>query len=435
VPEDATVTVVQRSGATSEALAVRVTSGPDTGHTATLRADRPLSIGTSPDNLLRLSDPTVSRYHLEVQPAPGGAAVRDLGSLNGTYLGEVRIESAVLPLGAQLRVGQTMLAIEAAAAGRERRDDVEAPAITGLVAVSPAMRRVADTIAKLAPAMVSVLIEGETGTGKEVVAAAIHALGPRARAPFVVVDCGSLPSTLVASELFGHERGAFTGANRRHVGAFERARGGTLFLDEIGELPVDLQPALLGVLERRRFRRLGGEQDIAADVRVLSATHRDLRASANTGQFRSDLYFRLAVSRIVLPPLRERPEDIPALVAHFVESLTGSATAPGIDDRAIAELAGHAWRGNVRELRNFVENAIALGPMETAEPAAGEAPESSTESPGPYRAARAQALADFERTYLGNLIGSAGGNASEAARRAQMDRAYLLALLKRHGLR
>jgi DNA-binding NtrC family response regulator len=434
VKEDATVTALRGAPGGPLALAVRVASGADSGQTVALRAERAISVGASADNDLHLSDRTVSRYHLELRPAPGGAQVRDLGSLNGTWLGAVRIESAVLPLGSELRIGDTLLAIDSVGAPRTPSDDPALGAIPGMVASSAPMRRVVSTIRKLAPTMVSVLIEGETGTGKEVVASAIHALSPRSEAPFVVVDCGALPPTLIASELFGHERGAFTGANRRHVGAFERAARGTLFLDEVGELPLEVQPALLGVLERRRFRRVGGEQEIASDVRVLSATHRDLRASANSGRFRSDLYFRLAVSRIVIPPLRERPDDIPALVAHFAEQLCGQAEPPGLEQRVVQELSGHHWGGNVRELRNFVENAIALG----LESVSTEQRASASPEPGSvvaYREARSHAVADFERAYLTSLIHACNGNASEAARRAQMDRAYLLILLKRHGLR
>ena len=418
-----------------ESLAVRVLDGPDARQRVALRHDRAVSIGASQDNDLRLSDRTVSRYHLEARPAPGGALVRDLGSLNGTYLGSVRIEAAVLPVGTELRVGDTSLVIETATSLRPAAEEPPVTGLSELVAVSPSMRRVVATIEKLAPTMVSVLIEGETGTGKEVIASSLHALSPRSRGPFVIVDCGSLPPTLIASELFGHERGAFTGANRRHIGAFERAAGGTLFLDEVGELPLDVQPALLGVLERRRFRRVGGETDIPTDVRLLSATHRDLRVSANTGRFRSDLYFRIAVSRIVIPPLRERPDDIPALIAHFAEQICGQAHPPGLDESLVSALAAHHWGGNVRELRNFVENAIALGFDSVSPEGASAAASDLSEAVVPYRAARAQAVSDFERAYLGNLIRAADGNASEAARRAQMDRAYLLSLLKRHGLR
>jgi DNA-binding NtrC family response regulator len=430
--EEATLAAHQASSE-SEELGIRVSAGPDLGTRVALRPDRAISVGVSQDNDLRLTDRTVSRYHLEVRPAPGGALVRDLGSLNGTHLAHARIEVATIPPGIELRVGDTTLVIEPGAASAvSLRPPALDHRIPGLVAVSRPMRRVVSTIEKLGPTMVSVLIEGETGTGKEVIASAIHSHSSRASKPFVIVDCGSLPPTLIASELFGHERGAFTGANRRHAGAFERAAGGTLFLDEIGELPLDVQPTLLGVLERRRFRRVGGEQDIDSDVRVLSATHRDLRASANTGRFRADLYFRLAVSRIVIPPLRERPEDLPALVAHFTEQLTGRAEAAVLDERFLASLSAQHWGGNVRELRNLVENAVALGIEELpVEPASSPA----TVIAGSYREARAQAVNDFERAYLTQLIQSCNGNASEAARRAQMDRAYLLSLLKRHGLR
>ena len=293
------------------------------------------------------------------------------------------------------------------------------------------MQRVLATAEKLARTMVSVLIEGETGTGKEVVAHAIHSRSSRAQGPFVVVDCGALPPNLITSELFGHERGAFTGANSRHLGAFERAAGGTLFLDEVGELPVELQPALLGVLERRRFRRVGGESEIASDFRLLSATHRDLRASANCGRFRSDLYFRIAVSRIVIPPLRERPEDVPALIAHFAEQISGQAHPPGLGPQQVESLAVHHWAGNVRELRNFVENALALGFDQMELPQVARPVQETTA----YRDARASALSQFEKRYLDDLMSAVHNNASEAARRAQMDRGYLLSLLRRHGMR
>jgi DNA-binding NtrC family response regulator len=428
--DDATVTVVQRSDASVETLAVRVVGGDDDGANASVRLDRAISVGSSQDNDLRISDRTVSRYHLELRPAPGGVLVTDLGSLNGTHYAGARIDKAILPLGAELSVGETTLRIESARA-KPVVDDPEPPALPGLIAVSTSMRRIVATIGKLAPTMVSVLIEGETGTGKEVVASAIHAHSPRAIKPFVAVDCGALPPNLIASELFGHERGAFTGANRRHLGAFERATGGTLLLDEIGELPLELQPVLLGVLERRRFRRVGGEQELPVDVRVLSATNRDLRAWANTGRFRSDLYFRLAVSRIVIPPLRERPDDIAPLILHFAEQMCGHARPEGLSDELISSLSAQHWTGNVRELRNFIENAIALG-FESVE--AG-APRPEPSEIVAYRRARAEALAAFEQSYLTELMTAASGNASEASRRAQMDRAYLLSLLRRHGLR
>jgi DNA-binding NtrC family response regulator len=327
----------------------------------------------------------------------------------------------------------------------------ETPEIPGLIAAGPQMREVARSIARLAKSNVTVLLHGETGTGKEVLARAVHELSDRKDQPFEVVDCGSMAPTLIASELFGHERGAFTGAHAERAGAFERAHGGTVFLDEIGELPLDLQPMLLGVLERRRFKRVGGQKERSIDVRVVAATHRDLRNATNLGTFRADLYFRLAVARVIIPPLRERPDDIEALVRHFAEQLTGDPNAQPFDRATLEALEAHPWSGNVRELRNVVESAIAIGSVvlegthvgTTGEGGAppdllSDAPAGDGAQPGfelPYREARSHAINNFERAYLSWLIQACGGNASEAARRARMDRPYLLGLLRKHGLR
>jgi DNA-binding NtrC family response regulator len=296
------------------------------------------------------------------------------------------------------------------------------------------MQDVARAINRLGQSNVSVLVQGETGTGKELVARAIHEAGPHAKGPFVVVDAGALPPTLIASHLFGHERGAFTGADRRQEGAFELAHGGTIFLDEIGELPLSVQPALLGVLERRSFRRIGGKEDIQIDVRLISATHRDLRAEANQGTFRADLYFRLAVARILIPPLRERPEDIEALVEHFAREITGAPGSP-FSEATMAALRTHRWSGNVRELRNVVESALTMGNLSLDGPAAQDVGAPKSDTVKPYRLARSEAVIAFERHYLTHLIEATGGNASAAARAAGMDRPYLLSLLRRHGLR
>jgi DNA-binding NtrC family response regulator len=253
----------------------------------------------------------------------------------------------------------------------------------------------------------------------------------------VTVDCGALSPTLVASELFGHERGAFTGADRQHVGAFERAEGGTLFLDEIGELPGALQATLLGVLERRRFRRLGGRADITVDVRIVSATHRDLRAEVNAGTFRLDLYYRLAVVVMRVPPLRERVDDIPLLVEHFLrESGHDGPVAELFSPAALRSLAEHHWPGNVRELRNLIEATLAMGEApvleRTGQAVAGAAADPTTV---PYKDARAAVLAEFERRYLSALLARAHGNVSLAAREARMDRSHLIDLLRRHQLK
>jgi DNA-binding NtrC family response regulator len=416
-------------------LRVRVDDGPDAGRAASPEDGAGITVGTSPDATLVLSDPTVSRYHVDLRHDPEGVLVADLGSRNGTFAGGLRVERARVPAGTRLRVGATTLVVEDAGAAAAPVDDAP-EAVPDLVGASDAMAEVVRLVRRLARVGSSVLIEGETGVGKEVVARAIHDVGPRRRAPFVVVDCGSMPTTLIASQLFGHDKGAFTGATEDRTGAFERAAGGTVLLDEIGELPLDVQPALLGVLERRRFVRVGGTREIDVDVRVLAATNRDLRAEVNAASFRADLYYRLAVTRIVIPPLRDRPDDVEPLVAHFAEALTGEPGAGPLAG-ALDQLRRHRWTGNVRELRNVVESAIVMGEL-SFPGGSGDAPagaEPGAGDPVPYRTARAEALDQFEQAYLGRLIQDCGGNASEAARRARMDRPYLLTLLRRHGLR
>ena len=428
-------------GPTVRRLCLRVHEGPDAGRTFEPSEGRLVSVGAAENNEIVLSDPQVSRYHVELQATAEGIHVRDLGSLNGTSAGAFRIESGFVPAGTRLRLGATIVSVQ----DRdliEPADPEAAPQIAGLVGNSPAIVEVRRMVARLAGSDVSVLIQGETGTGKELVARATHETGPRKDRPFEIVDSGSMLPTLIASELFGHERGAFTGADSRRAGAFERARGGTVFLDEIGELPLAVQPALLGVLERRRYRRVGGDKELTTTARVVAATHRDLRAQANDGTFRADLYYRLAVARIVVPALRERPEDIEPLLEHFVEEAAGSAAASPFSPRSVETLRTQRWSGNVRELRNVVEAALAMGrvtldggapPSAASEPPPGDSPDAG---PLPvYRDARTDAIARFEADYLGRLIRECEGNASEAARRAKMDRPYLITLLRKHGLR
>ena len=304
----------------------------------------------------------------------------------------------------------------------------------------PHMRRIMATLRRVAPTPVPVLVTGESGTGKELVARAVHELSDRHDKPFVVVDCGALTPTLVASSLFGHERGAFTGADRRHVGAFERADGGTVFLDEIGELPRELQPQLLGVLERKSFLRLGGTSETEVDVRVVSATNREVRTEVNTGAFREDLYYRLAVVNLELPPLRARISDLPLLLEHFLRE-TGSAEPleTVFPEAALQRLRQYPWPGNVRELRNHVEAMVAMGEAPLPVPATLAPPDdfSSPESFASlrYTEARALVLDSFELRYLKQLLEAAKGNVSLAARTASMDRSYLIKLLQKHSLR
>jgi DNA-binding NtrC family response regulator len=417
-------------------LAVEITEGADAGRRMEAQTDT-LTIGTADGNDLIVTDATVSRYHVELARRPEGILVADAGSLNGTYAGGMRIERAVVPPGTVIRIGKT--AVRIGEGGQVTLEVHDADTLHGLRGRTPTMRQLLLRVERAAKSDTAVLLIGESGTGKELIARALHDLGPRAAKPLVTVDCGALSPTLVASELFGHERGAFTGADRQHIGAFERADGGTLFLDEIGELPPALQANLLGVLERRRFRRLGGKAEISIDVRVVSATHRDLRAEVNAGTFRLDLYYRLAVVVMKVPPLRERAEDIPLLVEHFLRECgfdgeVGELISPPV----MAGLCKHHWPGNVRELRNLVEATIAMGEAPQVElesaPVAGGDPFAALIGL-PYKEARGALLADFERRYLTALLERAKGNVSLAAREARMDRSHLIDLLQRHKLK
>ncbi len=393
----------------------------------------------APDgNVLVLTDPTVSRFHLELARTERGVVVTDLESTNGTFAGSLRIFHGVVPQETQLALGRSVLRVFDGAGSTVEVH--ESDRFGDLLGATPAMRRLMAQVTRVASVPVAVLLIGESGTGKELVARALHEHSPRKDGPLVVVDSGALAPGVVMSELFGHERGAFTGAERTHVGAFERAHGGTLFLDEIGELPADLQPQLLGALERRKFRRVGGREDISVDVRVVAATNRDLRAEVNSGRFRLDLYHRLAVVEMRLPPLRERVEDIPLLVRQFLTECGHDGPVEAVVSKeALEALATYRWPGNVRELKNWVEATLAMGEA----PDLGGNGVASARGDGsdeahlalPYKDARNAVLERFEHRYLARLIAATDGNVSEASRRAKMDRSYLIKLLQRHRLR
>jgi DNA-binding NtrC family response regulator len=421
------------AGATLTALTAEVVEGPDAGTTAN-SDDETLTIGTAEGNRLVLADPAVSRFHIELAHDRHGVAVTDCGSTNGTWLGGVRLTTAVVPPGTLLRIGSSTLRVGESTEPVQRGELFAGEQLGGMVGRSSAMRRVMAQVARLATSDVSVLVVGESGTGKELVAHALHEHGSRVGRPFVTVDCGSLAPTLVASELFGHERGAFTGADQTRVGAIEQADGGTLFLDEIGELPEALQTVLLGVLERRRFRRLGGRRDITVDVRLVTATNRDLRAEVNARRFRLDLYHRLAVVSIHVPPLRERTQDVALLIEHFLADAQWRRPMSELfSSETLRALEQHYFPGNVRELRNIVEGAIALGTAPRVGAVAGSV--ATPDSELPYKDARAAVLDEFERSYLQRLMERTDNNASEAARRACLTRSHLLHLLQRHNLR
>jgi DNA-binding NtrC family response regulator len=401
-----------------------------------------IRVGTAPGNDLVLQDEAVSRYHLELERRGERIAVVDLGSTNGTYLGLAQLggSSATVPPGTQIKLGDTTLLVDD---GSVVTVDVPRDgALSALKCRTPSMQQLLATIARLSEREVSVLIVGESGTGKELIARAIHEDGPRRDQPFVTVDCGALPPALFAGALFGHERGAYTGADQRQMGAFERASGGTLFLDEIGELPAEIQATLLGVLERQRVMRLGAEREISVDVRVVAATHRDLRAEVNAGSFRLDLYYRLAVVQLSVPPLRERLDDIPLLVEHFLHDVGHDGPMSALFTKEdLAAFKRYRWPGNVRELRNVVASAMALGERPALDPIAEPPALGSDDDPigrvlgMGYREGRSSLLREFEARYLHALLERADGNVRRAAREASMDRSYLTELLKRHKLK
>ena len=330
-----------------------------------------------------------------------------------------------------------------------------------MIGRSVKMRELFARLEKLAKTDTTVLVTGETGAGKELVAEALHDHSPRAKnnGPFVVLDCGSIPPNLIESELFGHERGAFTGATASYAGAFERAHGGTIFLDEIGELPLAMQPKLLRVLERKEVRRVGGAKTIEVDVRIVAATNRDLGVEVNRGRFREDLYYRLAVARVHVPPLRDRKEDIPLLIENILAATPGGEGAHITPD-TIDLMMKHDWPGNVRELRNVIERAVLLAESPESEdalrrapqPAAAKAEPSITVTPSqtatstdatmtvpvdvsiPFKNAKQNVISEFERRYISRLLAQHDGNISAAARAAGIDRMSIHTMLHRLGL-
>jgi transcriptional regulator with GAF, ATPase, and Fis domain len=454
-----------------------VTNGPDQGRELEIAKPR-VTGGRSIISDLVVQDKAVSGTHFEVSARDDGYRLRDLNSRNGIYVGDLRVREVYLRPGTVFRIGHTNIqfqslqdVVEIELSKKDRFDL--------MLGSSPAMREIFAQLEKVAPSELTCLITGETGTGKEMVARALHNASARKNKPFVVLDCGSIPRELIESTLFGHEKGSFTGAVAQHTGCFEQANGGTIFLDEIGELDISLQPKLLRVLEQREIKRVGGDRTYKVDVRVLAATNRDLREEVNRGTFREDLYFRLSVVHVELPPMRERREDIPALANHFLRDI---ATRRGMtmswSQDAMVALIGHTWPGNVREMRNVVERAAALsdGPVITrsdlvfgremgpsvvashdlaqagvqaAQRAAAQL--SGVDLPrtqGPatfdpsllkpglgFKGAKQTVVDAFEIAYLQVLMVRNDGNITRSAQEAGLTRYHLRELLKRHGLK
>jgi transcriptional regulator with GAF, ATPase, and Fis domain len=433
------------------AFRIQVIEGPDAGLTITIDGTRPsrAHVGKSTLSALRLTDPQVSRNHLALDVHQGTLRLVDCGSTNGTTVNGVWVRECRLTGGESIRLGDTALRVEAL--GQSLLPASSQDRFGPLLGASLEMSRIYPLLERLARSDVPVLIEGETGTGKEVVAEAIHAAGARSKRELVVFDCTAVAPTLMESALFGHERGAFTGAVTASEGVFEAANGGTLLLDEIGDLDLQLQPKLLRAIERSEIRRVGGSKWIHVDVRVMSATRRDLELEIQNGRFRDDLFYRLAVARVELPPLRERRGDVAFLARHFWRTIGDTTPIPPDFQRG---LETYDWPGNVRELRNFVARRLALGDLA---PAPGDRPSRSSAVPPapssqrvieetgdviervlqgelPLSASRDLVIQEFERRYLARALDRNGGDATSAARAAGVARRYFQLLRGKRGL-
>jgi DNA-binding NtrC family response regulator len=444
-----------------------------------------IRIGSMDDNDIVLSDDTVSRYHCKILQEDSGYVVMDQRSTNGTFINKVRVRDAFLKSGSILSVGQSQLrfnALEEEVQIVPSRND----RCAGLIGGNARMREIYAIIEKIAPTATTVVIDGETGTGKEVVAQAIHSLSPRKKNDLVVFDCGAVPPNLIESELFGHEKGSFTGAMMTRQGLFEQADGGTLFLDELGELPLDLQPKLLRALEQREVRRVGSTKAAKVDVRIIAATNRNLEDEVRAGRFRQDLFYRLSVVRLHLPSLRERADDIPLLVNHFLETGAynklpgGEPRVTGVAREAVIALQTYPWPGNVRELVNVIERAVSfcdnrvlqladlpdyvrtakappggrsggtgqgrrvsigaggsgghpIVPMSASAPTPTP-PEELLAEGVTFKDAKERWVAAFERDYILQLLRRNNGNISHAARAADIDRKYFRKLMKKYDI-
>jgi two-component system response regulator GlrR len=438
-PDGGSTTLVDSQDRLPEALVRRfrltVIEGPGQGITRESTGDR-MTVGSHALNDLVIDDPTVSRFHCEVRVEAAGGVIGDLHSKNGTLVDGVEVREAILRSGCVLRLGRATVRFEYVP--EHNRPDLSTLTRFGpLAGKSPAMRHTIALLERAAASDATVLLEGETGTGKGKAAEALHAAGARRDKSLVVVDCGAIPANLLESELFGHEKGAFTGADTRRIGAFEDAHGGTLFLDEIGELPSDLQPKLLRALENREIRRIGSNKFISVDLRVIAATNRDLRAEVNAGRFRSDLYFRLAVVKIPLPPLRQRPEDIPVIVDELLRQLQvpEKAAARLKTPSFLGELARMSWQGNARELRNHLERVLVFADDISLQRSPSEVDAGPLSPVVPFVDARKRAQDAWERQYLENLMRQFPGKVAEAAKAAGVDRVYLYRLLRRQGMK
>ncbi len=427
----------------SSAARLFVPQGPDKGKSATV-GPRPIVVGADPECELVLMDRTVSRRHAEVRREGDFVIVHDLDSTNGTFYHDARVKEVLVPLGGEISFGKTKVKIVPHEVNVEARPHI-AERLGPLIGGDLRMREIFTMIEDLAESDVTVVIEGETGTGKELVAQAIHQFSTRAKGPMVVFDCTNQPRELIESSLFGHVKGAFTGATGPRAGAFERANSGTIFLDELGEFSLDLQPKLLRVLESREIQKVGGENYDPVNVRVIAATNRNLRAEVRAGNFREDLYYRLAVVKIQLPPLRERVKDLPLLVEHFID-LAGRTFS--VDPDSYPKLSRYNWPGNVRELKNVVDRASALSRGKTnvdlskfllaeedhPSTAVDSSPDAIADMNLSFKEAKGQVISQFESRYIERLLRAHDDNISVAAREAGIDRKHFKDLMRKYGI-
>ncbi|MDB5216211.1 MAG: Response regulator of zinc sigma-54-dependent two-component system [Myxococcaceae bacterium] len=428
--------IVAKANPGAAAFSLLVKEGLNAGMTLAVdEGSCDVFVGTSPVCALKLADPLVSRRHVGFEVRGGQLRLRDAGSTNGTFVNGTRTVEALLSGCETIRIGATVLSVERSTRSVEVSSETS---FGDFVGSSLAVRRLYPLCAKVAASSVPLVIEGETGTGKEALAEAIHQMGNRANKPFAVFDCTAVPPSLLEGALFGHERGAYTGADSARAGIFEEANGGTLLIDEIGDLDLGLQSRLLRAIQKNEVRRIGGNKWIHVDVRVIAATRRDLDAEVAAGRFRDDLFFRLAVARLLLPPLRERPEDVELLARHFWSLHTDD---PAFPEEVLGRLRSYAWPGNVRELSNTMARLAAFGELATAEggelfmrrtssssaPRAGDYIDSVVTRGLTLTAARDLVVGEFERRYVQFLDSAHGDERARSSASGVSDR-YLRTL-------
>ena len=393
---------------------LEVVDGPDKGKTLRTRA-RVVRIGTSPENEFEVNDGTTSRFHARIEADIFGHRLTDNDSKNGTFVGDLRSRDVYLNPGALLRIGGNTMRYQPGSEAVEIELS-RATRFGRIIGQSAAMREIFAILERVALTDMTILVEGESGTGKELVAEAVHQHSKRKDGPLVVFDCSAVAPNLIESELFGHVKGAFTGAVVSRAGAFERAQGGTLFLDEVGELPPALQATLLRVLEDRRVRPVGSEREMPVDVRIVAATNRPLSNDVASGRFRADLYYRLQVVEIRLPALRAHKEDIPDLVAHFIDTLAPRLGVPPIEvtPDEMGYLQQYDWPGNVRELRNLIERSLIVGALNVSA-LYQSLPRPSPTAVAPPSAGGPTDLHAMEKQHILAVLESVQGDKTQAA--------------------